>query len=250
MSQVVKVPALPALVVGTVRHVRHRPRDYAFEHAHYQWLVDVDELPALAAPLRTLARFDPRDHLYGGRHGGIGADLRHWLADQGVTLPPTTRILMLAHARSVGHVFNPLTVFWCLDADGAIRATVMEVHNTYGQRHLYLLETDAAGRARTGKEFYVSPFNDMEGTYAVRLRLDAARVHVSVTLHRDHQPVLTAVVAGAVRPGTSAMVAKVFAKHLFMTYRVSVLIRWHGIRLWLTRLPIQPRPNRTQEFVP
>ena len=58
------------------------------------------------------------------------------------------RVLMLAHARVLGYVFNPLTVYWCHDADGAPVCVVAEVHNTYGERHCYLLRTDARGRAR------------------------------------------------------------------------------------------------------
>jgi DUF1365 family protein len=45
---------------------------------------------------------------------------------------------MLAHARVLGHVFNPLTVFWCHAADGTLAAVMAEVHNTYGERHVYL----------------------------------------------------------------------------------------------------------------
>ena len=39
------------------------------------------------------------------------------------------------------------------------------------------------------------------------------------------------------------------AGHLFMTHRVSLLIRLHGIRLWLSKLPVQPRPAHTEEAV-
>ena len=67
---------------------------------------------------------------------------------------------MLTNARVLGHVFNPLTVYWCHHPDGTLACVVAEVHNTYGERHCYLLRTDAAGRARTAKEFYVSPFFD------------------------------------------------------------------------------------------
>ena len=75
------------------------------------------------------------------------------------------RVLMLAHARVLGYVFNPLTVYWCHRADGTLACVMAEVHNTYGQRHAYLLRTDERGRARVGKEFYVSPFHPVDGSY-------------------------------------------------------------------------------------
>ena len=76
---------------------------------------------------------------------------------------------MLAHARVLGYVFNPLTVFWCHRADGTLACVVAEVHNTYRQRHAYLLHTDERGRAQAPKEFYVSPFYPVDGCYRMSL---------------------------------------------------------------------------------
>ena len=52
-------PNLPALVVGRVSHARHTPLRHAFTHRHYQWLVDLDDLPHLAWPLRVSATSTP-----------------------------------------------------------------------------------------------------------------------------------------------------------------------------------------------
>lgn len=245
-----QAPALPALVVGSVAHVRHLPERRTFEHAHYQWLVDLDALPRLRWPLSLLARFDARDHLDGGRlGGGIRGDVTRWLAGRGVALQPDDRVLMLAHARVLGHTFDPLSVFWCLAADGSTRAVVLEVHNTYGERHAYLLDLDESGRAEVGKEFYVSPFNDTSGEYAVALALTPARVRVSIVLSRAGQRVLTASTTGTPEPATTRVLLRTAAGHALMTHRVSVLIRWHGIRRWLERLPVHPRPTHSEEAV-
>ena len=109
---------------------------------------------------------------------------------------------MLAHARVLGHVFDPLTVFWCLAPDGELQAVVFEVHNTYGERHAYLLDVDATGRAHVDKAFYVSPFNDVSGQYDVRLHLTPDRVSVTVGLDRDGERVLTATTTGTPVPAT------------------------------------------------
>ena len=250
MTATITPPDLPALVVGTVSHVRRTPVRHRFEHAQYQWMVDLDALPRLPWPARTLGRFDATDHLDRGRlGGGIKGDLTRWLAGRGVTLAADDRVLMLAHARALGHVFNPLTVYWCLRPDGSPRAVVLEVHNTYGERHVYLLETDGHGRAEVDKAFYVSPFNDTSGRYAVSLRLDPDRVGVSVTLQRDDERVLTAVTTGRPVPATTRTLVRTYGRHLLMTHRVSLLIRWHGVRLWASRLPVLPRPVHSQEAV-
>src|SRR5690606_15018879 len=108
---VVTLPPLPALVVGTVSHHRRVPRRHGFTHDHYWWLVDLADLPRWRGPTRWLSRFSARDHLDGGRLGhGIRGDLVRWLAGRGVEISATDRVLMLAHARTLGHVFDPLSV--------------------------------------------------------------------------------------------------------------------------------------------
>lgn len=245
----VTLPVLPALVVGQVSHTRRMPVHHSFTYRAYQWLVDVDEPPRLPWWLRPLAGFSARDHLDHGTSGGsIRGDLAVFLASHGIPIAQTDRVIMLANARVLGHVFNPLTVFWVLDPADAVRAVVFEVHNTYRERHAYLLELDEEGRAETGKAFYVSPFNDVSGRYAVHVRLDPDLVSVTVGLDRGRARVLTATTRGVPTPATTQSLLRIAAGHLFMTQRVSALIRLHGIRLWLRRLPVVPRRRLPEEI--
>ena len=92
---------------------------------------------------------------------------------------------MAAHPRSLGHCFNPISVFWCFDDAGAQAAVVVEVHNTYGDRHAYLVHPDEQGRARTDKAMYVSPFHGVDGWYDIAVPVPTDRLHVAVTL-RGH----------------------------------------------------------------
>ena len=89
---------------------------------------------------------------------------------------------------------------------------MLEVHNTYGERHAYLLDLDERGRAEVDKAFYVSPFNDVSGRYDVRLRLTPDRVSISVGLDRDGERVLTATTTGTPVPATSRSVARTAAR--------------------------------------
>ena len=81
----------------------------------------------------------------------IRQNLDAWLARPRASTCAGGRVLMLANARVLGYVFNPLTVYWCHRADGALACVVAEVHNTYGERHCYLLRPDDAGRAEHGE---------------------------------------------------------------------------------------------------
>lgn len=238
----------PALYDAVVGHTRHVGVHKAFRHRLYTWLVDLDELPRLPRPLRPFARFDSRDHL-GSPQRSIRENVVAWLAAQGVDLRGG-RILMLAHARVLGYVFNPITVYWCHLPDGTLECVVAEVHNTYGERHCYLLRPDTTGHARTGKQFYVSPFLPDRGHYVMRFDPPDERLHVRIELRRDDQPLLTAVLTGNRRSATRRQLVRLLLRRPLVPQRVAALIRWHGLTLWLRRIPLTPRhPHIHQEGV-
>ncbi|WP_435971232.1 DUF1365 domain-containing protein [Streptomyces sp. Qhu_M48] len=294
---VARTPALstrvPALYLSEVVHTRVSPVRYGFRHRTYFWLVDLDALPRLPRLLRPLARFDPRDH-FDGTAPTLRAALDGYLASQGVP-NADGRVLMLGHARVLGYVFNPLTLYWCHDRAGRPVCVVAEVHNTYGGRHCYLLRSGGTGAAsgdapaapgRTSassgstsassggtasssgtpssprtpaeaassaaaassvvsvaKEFYVSPFFDVEGWYRMRLPLPDDRLDVTVQLcHDDGTRPLTATVRGHHRPATARALLGIALRRPWSTAAVSLGIRLHGIRLYLKGLRVRPRP--------
>jgi DUF1365 family protein len=203
--------------------------------------VDLDRMPRPAWWLRPLVGFSARDHL-GDPGRTIRANVDRFLAGHGVDLAGG-RVLMLAHARVFGYVFNPLSLYWCHRADGSLAAVVAEVHNTYGGRHAYLLTTDGRNRATTPKRLYVSPFQPVDGEYRMHLPVPDERLTVTISLHRDGQPPFVATLRGQRRPATAGMVLRAALRHPLSTLMVSARIRRHGVHLYLRGLPVQPRPH-------
>lgn len=237
---VTTAPTLPALVVGHVSHARRMPVRHRFRYRTYQWLVDVDALPH--------KRFRTADHL--GSSTSLRENVATFTAAHGVVLEPSDRVLMLANARSLGYVFDPLTVFWCLTSAGDLRCVVLEIQNTYGERHAQLARPDAAGRFTLGKEFYVSPFFTVQGRYDVTLRLEADRVSVAIELIQHQHRVFTAAFVGHTRPANRLNVLRAAVRTPLATYQVWALIRMHGVWLWLRRLPVIKRePHGAPEGV-
>ena len=234
------LPALPALVEGTVTHTRRTPLRHRFSNSIYQWLVDVDDLPRLPRLLRPFSTFRAADHI-GDPEATIRENIERFCAAQGVDIGGH-RVLMLANARVLGHTFDPLSVFWAIAPDDSLTCIVAEVHNTYGERHAYLLQTDELGKAVVDKEFYVSPFFTVAGTYDLQFVLTPDKVSSSVVLRQDAEAVFSATFRGTPRPATRRRLTGLIVKKPFMTHRTSVLIRIHGVWLWIRRLPVVPRP--------
>jgi uncharacterized protein len=213
-----------------IRHTRRRPFRRDFEHRSHVWLVDLDALPDHG----PLGRFEARDHL-GSPDATIRANVDAFLSEHGVDLTGG-RVLMAANARAFGFCFNPISVFWCFDRTRDLAAVVVEVHNTYGGRHAYVVRPDAQGRGRVDKALYVSPFHGTDGWYDVAVPVPGDDLHVAITLHTDDGARFSASLAGR-RTQASPWRAAPAA------LRGAALIRAHGIALWLRRLPIQTRPS-------
>ncbi len=246
LTQLPALPALPALVSGWVTHQRGGPIRHAFRHRVYLWLIDLDSIPRQPGPLRLAADFSSEDHL-GDARLTIKDNIENYLTRNGVDLGARGRVLMLASARVLGHVFDPLSVFWCFDGTGRLACVIAEVHNTYRERHAYLLHPDQAGAATTGKGFYVSPFFDVSGTYELRFTLTPDRVSTAVTLRRQGAVAFSATFRGRPEPATRRNLARLLIRQPLMTQRISALIRMHGIWLWLRGLPVRAHPRHVRQ---
>ncbi|MBC7632884.1 DUF1365 domain-containing protein [Aeromicrobium sp.] len=234
------LPALPALVEGTVAHTRRTPLKHRFTNRVYQWLVDVDNLPTMPRLLRPFSTFSAADHI-GDPTDTIHANIERFCNAQGVDISGH-RLLMLANARVLGHTFDPLSVFWAIAPDESLTCIVAEVHNTYGERHAYLLQTDDDGRQSVDKAFYVSPFFTVEGKYDLQFKLTPDAVSSTVILRQGGEAVFSATFRGTPRAATSGRLGKLLIKMPLMTHRTSVLIRIQGVWLWIRKLPVIPRP--------
>jgi uncharacterized protein len=239
-----------ALYVGRVTHHRLRPRRHSLAYRAYWFLLDLDELPALSSRLRffsydcfNLFSFRDADH---GATGGtpLRAEIETHLAAAGIRLDGG-RILLLAMPRLLGYVFNPLSVYFCYAKDGALAALVYEVHNTFHERHSYVIAVAEQGvpvRQSCDKRFYVSPFLDMEMRYDFQVAGPDDVVRVIVRGADAEGDLIAATLSATRRELTDAALLRVFATHPLLTAKVTLAIHYEAFRLWLKGLRLRSRP--------
>lgn len=239
-------PPVPAIARTRIRHLRSTPVRHGFDHRSATWLIDIDDLPRVPRGLRWCADFRPADHFPESPRAGdtLRARLERHLTQAGVPMPDG-QILALTSPRVAGYVFNPLSVFWCHHRDGSPGIAIAEVHNTYGERHVYVVDLDSDGNAQVPKEFYVSPFNDVDGRYRLHLPppRDDGTIDLSITLDRSGQEPFVATLTGRATPATPRTVFATQLRAPLAPLIVTLRIRLHGIRLWLRRLPVVARPD-------
>ncbi|HJW41072.1 MAG TPA: DUF1365 domain-containing protein [Rhizomicrobium sp.] len=225
-----------AIYEGWVMHRRLTPRRHAFKYRVFSLLLDLDELEGLSRSLHlfgwnraAIASFQDRDH-------GDGGSLRNWLDRQlaaaGIVADGPRRVL--CYPRLFGYVFNPLTLWFCHRADGALAAVIYEVHNTYGERHTYVLRAgndDSIVRQACNKAFYVSPFLSMDCRYHFKIRPPGEDVLIAINEEEVGRPILTATFHGKRKALTDANLLRMLLRHPLMTLKVVAAIHVEAVRL-------------------
>ena len=243
-----------ALYGGEVVHTRLSPKRHRLRYRLFQLLIDLDEAPALDRRLKLfgLNRAAPvslwdRDHL-AGVDAPLTMQAREILASFGIVADGAVRLLCLP--RVLGYVFNPLSLFYCHRASGELAAVILEVNNTFGERHCYIVEPAGDGdgpvvRRDCEKRFFVSPFLPLEMRYDFRLVVPGGRVSTAI-LARDAAgaPVLAAAFAGVRRELDDLALARALAAHPLLTLKVTAAIHWEAARLLAKGLRLQPKPRR------
>jgi uncharacterized protein len=242
------------LYVGRVSHTRVKPRKHALAYRVFMLLVDLDELPALAR-LKTLGvgrfnlfGFDPR-RFGDGSGTPLKAQVEATLAAAGIAHGGPVR--MLAMPQILGRAFNPLTVYFCHGADGALSAILYEVNNTFGERHSYLIPAPNAALVKQAcaKQFYVSPFMDMDLSYAFRILRPEERVLVAVDTSDADGLVLAASFSGERRPLSDGQLLKAWLTHPWMTLGVVAAIHVEALKIWLKGEKVRVRPPAPAQAV-
>lgn len=240
---------------GQVIHARLRPRRHNLRYRVFSLLIDLDEAEALSerSAIFGFNRWAPISIWEKDLGDGRGHGLRNWVegvlaqADLAIAHP---RIDILCYPRLFGFVFNPLTVYYCSDAAGAVRALIYEVSNTFGERWIYVLRTsEATGPFRhdCAKQFYVSPFMPMNCHYHFHVVEPGDHVMVRIDETDGEGLLLRAVFAGERHEFTDRELRSALFRYPLMTLKVVGAIHWEALRLLLKKVPVfrhEPAANR------
>ena len=252
-------PARALIGFGQVRHTRLRPARNAFNYPTYFLMLPMRSLRqlgsgALARNRRAALSFFDSDHGEGGDDALAWLDallLREGVEDA------SGEIWLHTYPRVLGHTFKPVSFWYCHRADGTLRAIVVEVNNTFGERHCYLLDPPqglAYGQElQADKVFHVSPFCTLTGGYRfhfLRSDLDGVQKTLARIDYDDADgAVLQTSVSGTLQPLTPASLRKALWRYPAMTFGVVARIHWQAFKLWRKRVPFVSKPKPPETFV-
>ena len=249
------VAATPLIGFGQVRHTRVRPKRHAFSYDTFFLLLPLRSLRAhpesagaLAFNRRGALSFFESDHGDGRslQDGGALAWLDALLQAEGI-LDATGEAWLHCYPRVWGYTFKPVSFWYCHRADGTLRAIVVEVNNTFGERHCYLLDHPRYGmELQAQKVFHVSPFCSVAGRYRFRFVRSRQGERDRTVVRIDHDdedgPLLLTSVSGDLLPVSTQTVRRALWGYPVMTLAVMARIHWQALRLWTKRVRFHRKP--------
>lgn len=248
------------LMTGRVAHQRHGAGANRFAYNVYYLCLPLGGLdaPELTAIL-PVDRFAPagfyrRDH--GPRREG--ASLAAWARQQLASFEleaEISHIKLLTLPRIFGHVFNPVSFWFCFDQGDNLRAMIYEVNNTYGESHAYVTARTDGGpitgkdRIRARKLFHVSPFLERTGHYQFRTVIKGDQLGLWINHYDENETLLLSTsLIGHLAPLSKPRLRAALWRMPFITLKTIGLIHWQALKLkakghkfW--PLPAQTAPN-------
>jgi len=149
--------------------------------------------------------------------------------------------------RVLGYVFNPVSFWFCHKKDGALRAVLCEVSNTFGERHCYLLDQHINNKLTARKVFHVSPFCQVEGNYHFQFKVTQQpdgrkRCLARIDYHDTNGPLLLTSISGITHKLGERLIVQALLRYPLMTFAVIARIHWQALKLWFMRVPFYSKP--------
>jgi uncharacterized protein len=242
---------------GEVRHTRLKPVHHAFAYPTYFLMLPLRSLQrdgpgALALNRWAALSFYDTDHGDGRppTQGGALAWLDALLLAEGID-DAQGEVWLHCYPRVLGYTFKPVSFWYCHRLDGSLRAIVVEVNNTFGERHCYLLDAPQFGiEQRAAKVFHVSPFCPVEGGYRFRFMVTPERNRTVARVDFDDAsgPLIETSVNGALEPLNRQSVRRALWRYPAMTLGVMARIHWQALKLFLKRAPFFGKPTPPATF--
>ena len=246
------------ICTGRVFHKRFRPVEHKFSYGVFFLRVPLSQLATLGNRWLSRDRFNLLSFATGDYGPRDGSSLETWMRNllkrEGIDTADG-EIVLQTFPRLLGYVFNPISVWYCFDRQGQLRAALAEVHNTFGECHNYLVAHDdqrpinASDWLTSRKVFHVSPFCEVKGHYRFRFEQIAGRAFAQIDYYDtsdanvlDAEKLIVTTLQGAPERLTSSTALRAFLGHPLMTFGVVARIHWHALKLWMKNVPFFTKP--------
>ena len=249
----------PHLMRVKVMHKRLLPRVHGFHYNVYYTALPMTQLEQAAKGILSLERFNLLS-FYQRDHGlRDGTDSRQWaqgLLQQFAPHAAVTDLVLITLPRVLGYVFNPVSFWLGFDAQGQLMAAIAEVNNTFKETHSYVLaKSDRTPLGvddwiTTSKDFHVSPFLPVEGSYKFRFAAMGDKLGIWIDHYNANgELTLLTSMVGRMQPLSRAGLWRVFLAIPLVTVKVIGLIHFEALRLVAKKIKYRIKPPQREHRI-
>ena len=233
-----------------VMHRRLVPVEYRFSYRVFSLLLDLDEMPGPGLKFLSLNRFNLLSFFECDHGPRDGSPLKPWvenlLLGKGIDTEGG-KVRLLCFPRVLGYGFNPISIWYCHHRDGSLRAVLVEVNNTFGEHHFYLLGNSGSPldwpvTQSVEKVFHVSPLMGMDANYDFRLAEPLDRLSVVIRQYQDGKLTLVASQQGDGYALSDRRLVTAVLQIPLMTFKVMAAIHWQALKIWSRGASFFPKP--------
>ncbi|MES2140431.1 MAG: DUF1365 domain-containing protein [Bacteroidota bacterium] len=236
----------------TVMHNRLEPKQHRFHYNIFMFYIDLDEIDLLTQKLWMMSRnrfnffsFKDSEHLQLPRENpdkskNVKQHITDYLQQNGITIG-NGKIRLLTNLNVLGYNFNPVSFYYCFDANNSPLCVVAEIGNTFGEiKPFFLGENNLTSNKfylNTTKYFYVSPFIDHDTNFDFNLVIPDDKLNIRIDDYKNEKRFFISTLTGVREPISNFNLLKYSIRFPFITLKIITLIHWNAIKLWLKKIP-------------
>jgi DUF1365 family protein len=247
------------LYKARVMHHRLAPKEHRFHYDVFMFYLDLEEIDALAKRLKFMSRngfnlfnFRDKDHLQLPKENpdaskNIRQHIADYLQSKG-SIIGKGRIMVLTNLCTLGYQFNPVSFYFCFDESGSPLCSVVEVCNTFREMKPYFLGSrtfrEGHFKLNTRKDFYVSPFIDVDTDFDFDLHVPGEKLQVKIDDYdKEGKRFFISTLSGARKELTDKQLLLYFLSFPLITLKIIGLIHYQALKLWLKKLPYHKKTD-------
>lgn len=238
------------ILKARVSHVREGG-SHSFFYDVFYISVDLLKIDEIVKPLLSMSHngfnifsFQSRDFVDFGK-ASIAENFSFWLQQSQPKLK-LAELYLIAHPRTIGYSFNPISLFLYRPVGERVFYAVAEVHNTFGEAKMFSLgplDRDGCVEFASAKNFYVSPFIPLDTEFVFKVRVTEDKISLRVDSHQNGHVILGASLVGDLIPLNNKNLLMSLLRNPHITAKVIGGIHLEALKLYLKKIPFNRKAS-------